>query len=411
MKPIVSFSRSLVLLLIFPVLFAVSCKDEVLKTRTYHTYVPVYIKTSEMRAQSIGLQDPKKLAVPGKIYIYGKYLLINEVNKGIHIVDNQDPSSPKFVNFINIPGNTDLAVNNNILYANNYIDLLAFNISDPLGARLVSRVDDVFPSYYWNKDKGIIVTYKDTVVTEVIKEENKGGVIYYDAALYSTSTGQSYGQGGSMARFTLMSSHLYTVDQAKLSLFNVANPAVPTFVNNINLGWGIETIFPYQNKLFIGSTTGMHIYDAANPAAPVKLSTYSHVTSCDPVVVSGRYAYVTLRSGNFCQQGTNLLEVLDIQDPASPRLVSSFAMQNPHGLGISGTDLFICEGDYGLKSYNASDIMKIGANKLQHIDDIKATDVIPGPKSLIVTGANGIYQYDYSNAGKLKLLSHIKIAN
>src|SRR5690606_11985836 len=122
----------------------------------------------------------------------------------------------------------------------------------------------------------------------------------------------------------------------------------PEFVRDIPLGgWGIETIFPFDNKLFIGSTTGMHIYDIGNPASPEAMAVYNHVTACDPVIVNEKYAFVTLRSGNFCQPGTDLLEVIDIEDPYHPRLLKSYPMENPHGLGLSGDNLYVCEGNHG----------------------------------------------------------------
>src|SRR5690606_2577958 len=98
--------------------------------------------------------------------------------------------------------------------------------------------------------------------------------------------------------------------------------------------WDIETIFPYEDKLFIGARSGMHIYDLATPENPQKISTYSHINSCDPVVVSGDYAYVTLRSGTTCEGFSNQLEVLDISNLASPSLVKVYPMHNPHGLGV-----------------------------------------------------------------------------
>jgi hypothetical protein len=265
---------------------------------------------------------------------------------------------------------------------------------------------------YINKAKGLIVSYKDSVITRVEKKNPdyslNGGVV--NDAFYSASTvnkSQSYGTGGSTARFTLMNSNLYTVDKSSLKLFNVSEPSVPQFIKQIAIGGGIETIFPYDNKLFIGSTNGMHIYDARNASAPVKLSTYQHITSCDPVVVQGKYAYVTLRSGSLCRLGVNLLDVLNIEDPVHPTKVVSFPMLNPHGLSISGTTLFICEGKSGLKAFDSSDALKIGQKQLSFLTDIEAVDVIAGPKSLIVTGNKGIYQYDYSNPSALKRLSHL----
>lgn len=391
-----------------------SCKDEVVRTRTYHRLTPFYLSVSDLRMQVISLDKPQELSSPGKIYVYGDYLFINELAKGIHVIDNTNPSAPRPLNFINIPGNIDLAVNSNVLYADSYVDLLAFDISNPTSINLIKRVENVFDHQYINKSKGIILGYKDTLVTEVITREiqdtRRENILVFNSAFSSSSdAGQSYGLGGSMARFTLMNKNLYTVTTNSLKLFNVSLPKEPVYVNTINLGGGIETIFPYQDKLFIGSTTGMHIYDATDPSKPVKLSTYQHFTSCDPVIVQGKYAYVTLRSGSTCRLGTNVLDVLDIQDPTKPVLVSSFPMLSPHGLAISGNSLFICEGKNGLKSFNSSDPKTIGQNQLSFLQDISAADVIAGPKSLIVTGADGVYQYSYSDAANMKRLSHLTL--
>ena len=127
------------------------------------------------------------------------------------------------------------------------------------------------------------------------------------------------------------------------------------------------------------------------------------------MVVQGKYAYVTLRTGNFCRQATNQLEVVDIEDPTNPKQVAVYPMQNPHGLSVSDNNLFLCEGDYGIKSFNISDKNKIGNNLLQHLKNIKSFDVIAGPKSLIVTGKDGVYQFNYNNAASLKQLSKIKV--
>jgi len=246
------------------------------------------------------------------------------------------------------------------------------------------------------------VTYKDTLV----RKET-----YYnkDVMYLASSSSSSSGQGGSMARFTLLNDHLYTVGISDLSLFDTKVASNPSFVKSINLGWGVETIFPYENKLFIGTNTGMHIFNAADAANPVKLSTYSHVFACDPVVVQGKYAYVTLRTGNFCRQAVNQLEVVDIEDPTKPKQIAVFQMQNPHGLSVSDNNLFLCEGEYGIKSFNISDKNKISSNLLQHLKTIKSFDVIAGSKSLIVTGEDGVYQFNYSNAASLRQLSKIKV--
>jgi hypothetical protein len=47
-------------------------------------------------------ESPTSLTAPGKIFYYNGYLFINELNTGIHVYDNHDPSNPRNVGFINI---------------------------------------------------------------------------------------------------------------------------------------------------------------------------------------------------------------------------------------------------------------------------------------------------------------------
>ncbi|MBN7812252.1 hypothetical protein J0A68_14960 [Algoriphagus sp. H41] len=398
-------------------LASLSCQDEVTTTHTFRTMVPVYLEMSDIRARTISIEPAKELDNPGKIYIYGDYLLINEPTKGIHILDNRNPSNPINKNFIPIEGNVDLAVNDNILYADNYVDLLAFDISNLNNIRLVKRVEDVFTHMY-RHDTGQIITYKDSVLTT----ENAywGGCpncMFYtmDASRSFTANyaaaAQSYGTGGSMARFTLSSGHLYAVDESTMRVFDVKTPADPKFLKPIDLGWGIETIFPFQDKLFIGSNRGMHIYDASTPTSPTRMAVYEHVVACDPVVVNEDFAFVTLRSGNFCVNNVNQLQIINIEDPYKPYMMKSYPMLNPHGLGLAGDNLYIAEGSHGLKSFKVSDVMAIDQNQMEFLQSMKSVDLIPGPKSLIVIGPDGVCQFDYSTPSKLVKLSCIDVKN
>jgi hypothetical protein len=393
-----------------------SCQDEITTTYTYRAMVPVYLAMSDVRARQVVIEPGKELENPGKIYLYGDYLLINEPQEGIHILDNTNPSSPINLNFIPIEGNVDLAVNNSMLYADNYVDLLVFDISNIRSIKQVERVKDVFNHMYSNSDTGVILTFKDSVITSTSDQRFiNNGFFESNASLGFASNfsgaAQSYGQGGSMARFTLMSGHLYAVDDYSLRVFDVKVPAKPKHLQNIELGWGIETIFPFQEKLFIGSNTGMRIYDASKPSNPIKMSVFEHLTACDPVVVNKDYAFVTLRSGNTCWNGPNELQVVDIKNLREPKLVKAYPMLNPHGLALSGDHLYIAEGQHGLKSFNVANVMGIDQNQLEFLKSMKSVDIIPGPKSLIVIGPDGVCQFDYTKPDKLKPLSCINVKN
>src|SRR5437867_12520350 len=88
-------------------------------THTYRIYTPVYKTTQEVRA-NIKSNGPKEIVNAGKLYLRGPYIFLNEIDRGIHIIDNTNPASPKNIAFIDIPGNMDLAVKGNTLYADLY---------------------------------------------------------------------------------------------------------------------------------------------------------------------------------------------------------------------------------------------------------------------------------------------------
>src|SRR5688572_8350174 len=78
-----------------------------------------------------------------------------------------------------------------------------------------------------------------------------------DSAGSGSNTGS--GTGGSMARFTISGDHLYTVNTTNMQIYNISNPADPIPGQQVNIGTGIETIYPYKGHLFIGSMNGMYI--------------------------------------------------------------------------------------------------------------------------------------------------------
>lgn len=216
----------------------------------------------------------------------------------------------------------------------------------------------------------------------------------------------SKGKGGSMARFTICGDYLYAVDNTSLRVFNISNPASTQIINNVNVGLGIETIFPFNNYLFIGSQEGMYIYNISNPAAPAFTSEFEHILSCDPVVANDSLAFVTLRSGSQCRNNNvNRLDILDIKNIFNPMLIQSYNMSNPYGLGLDSTYLFVCNGTHGLDLYNVSQPQYI--SHMEKISGITTFDIILFNKVMFVIGETGFYQYDYSNINDIKLLSQI----
>jgi hypothetical protein len=217
----------------------------------------------------------------------------------------------------------------------------------------------------------------------------------------------SVGQGGSMTRFAVSNNYLYLVNSYSILVFDI-NQNTFEAINEVSIGFGLETIFAKGDYLYLGANDAMYIYSIADPESPSFIFRYTHIESCDPVVVQGNRAYVTLRSGNRCNRGNNALEIIDITNPHQPRLVANYPMLSPHGLGVSGNTLFLCEGKHGLKVFDISDEQSI--QLLAYKNDLFAYDIIVEQAQVTVTGEDGIFQFAYPGEDEaLTLLSAIPV--
>jgi hypothetical protein len=413
-------------MLILALMSIVSCKDSSIEYRKYMANVPQYMSYDDMR-KSVKSTTAYPIQSSGKIYIKDNYLFVNEKYKGIHVFDNSNPASPVNLTFIDIPGNVDLAVKGNFLYADNYVDLVVIDISNISQPVEVSRIKDIFPytipetvGVYpissIDKEKGVIVGWQAKEVTEEITNNGIGPYYYYDkgagAFMMNETSGaptRTVGIGGSMARFIINGDQFYGLNQTNMQVININQPSTPVVGTKIEMSRMVETVFIDGSNLFIGTQTGMLIYDISEPSLPVYKSAYDHVQSCDPVIVKDDLAYVTLRAGNRCGNWQNVLEVIDLKSIMSPVLMKSYPMSEPYGLGIDGKTLFVCDGQAGLKIYNASDPLRIDLNMIKQYTNLKAFDVIPYNNVLIMIAEDGIYQYNYADLQNIQLLSKIPI--
>ncbi len=408
--------------LLVAMLFAGCLKDQC--SNTYTMYRPIYKSLSQVRAgMKNGPVQPLKNT--GKLYLYGSYVFLNELGAGIHIIDNSNPAQPRNISFINIPGNVDLAVKDNYLYADSYSDLGVLDVANPQNVTAKKFVNNVFPNngmYYWgsstNPDSVQVVvgyTTKDTTVNcetvniwnscaSCLLEDASGNKFYSAAA----AAAPAKGVGGSMARFSIVNDYLYSVSFSHLNAFNISHAVEPVLQNQKNIGWNIETIYPFKNNLFIGSATGMFIYDITQASDPSLVAQFSHVRSCDPVIADDEYAYVTLRSGTQCAGFTNQMEVLDITNLSSPVLKKTYALTNPHGLSKEGDLLFICDGKDGLKVYDAAEATNI--KPIKTIGSLETYDVIASNGIALVVAKDGLYQFDYTDRNNIRQISKMGIS-
>lgn len=112
----------------------------------YTEYTPILVAKSTL-ANSIKLQPAINIEETAKIYHKDQHIFISEQFKGVHIIDNTNPSKPVNKAFISVLGCVDMAIKNDVLYVDNAIDLVAIDLNEIKNGNLkvLKRIVDVFP--------------------------------------------------------------------------------------------------------------------------------------------------------------------------------------------------------------------------------------------------------------------------
>lgn len=324
----------------------------------------------------------------GKICIEGNRLYIVVPLHGFSIYDISDTRAPKEIRFVALSGIVDIAARGEFIYANQYMDLVLIKV--PINSQqeiiVIKRLINAFPSRRSDQIEELsefanFNTYK----------KHLANYDQYAGIVPSTSV------NGSMSCMTIIGDFIYTVDGNVLKTFNAKPTSADLFecINTINLSEDLlETVWTDGGtRLYLGSQTGLHIFDNTNRAEPKLLGSYRHRRSCDPVVVVGNIAYSTQRDGKDCAGGVNQLDVVDISNPSRPYRIRNYPLTNPHGLAVSNDMVMVCDGRDGLRIFNASNPSNL--QEISRTSGIMAYDVLydDGKKFAFVSIPNQIKIY------------------
>lgn len=398
----------------------VSCTEDLGKTTVeYEKAEAVYGDLNALRSTPL-ISDAKTIVDPGKVYVSADLLLIGEEGEGIHVFDNTDPEAPRELYFINIPQNREFYVTNDKIYAETLYDVIKIDISNRQAPVLESRVENAFAEPYTNANGEALIGFTFTPVKETLDRSssvfslvNGEDPIYFDyqnkliprsnvPASFAGSSGSSI---GTVNRIAHTNDHMYIIGNSVIYTFK--DDGQLEKLNEDHIGWNMETIYPRENTLFIGTQNSMEILSISDPANPSIVGVFSHATSCDPVLPTDDTAYVTLRSGNECDGNVDALSAVNIENLTAPFAIQDIEMESPYGMTIIDDLLYVGEGENGLKTFKilSDDTLEL----VDHDRSIQAYDVIPHPTQsdiILVASPTGFGQYQLTSTSK-KLLSWI----
>jgi hypothetical protein len=404
-------------------MLSVGCNKDICQREvTYIKGIPIYQDLDALRIPVVN-RAPIEITQPGRIFVSGHLLFVSEEDLGIHVIDNQDPTAPQPINFIPVPGNNELVVlDNDRLLVDSYYDILVLDVSDPRQVKELSRNEAVFPMPERNVEGHVLTGFDFVQVTEKVDCRSlffDDQVYYFDhndqviapTAVPTAFSGASSSDGqkisGALSRMTAVDDHLYVINGTSVRTFELQGDDVLP-VGEQYAGFNIETIIAQEDHLFMGSANSMSIFDISNPAQPTWVSEFWHPTACDPVYPSGDVAYVTLRSGNTCEGEVDELLVISISNIFQPQLVRSIPMREPYGLTLSKDRLVVCEGASGMVVFDVSD--RQAPVQIAEDRSFTAYDVIEHPEMpgvMLVVGPDGLHQYHLSETYDFDELSVI----
>ena len=175
-----------------------------------------------------------------------------------------------------------------------------------------------------------------------------GGLLILDISNPANPVRLGGCETGGYARSVAVSGTVaYVADDWKgLQIIDVSHPASPVRLAryDMEMAWSVAVSGTVACVADYGVARELRIIDVSNPSHPVGLSSFATAYPAVAVAVSGTVAYVaealyTDEGGNTATDGC--LEIIDISNPSSPRLLSSPVGGAVLSVAVSGTVAYV----------------------------------------------------------------------
>ena len=153
--------KKVILFLVIMSLSATAFRSDLVVVR--ESYMPVFMSRETLENSVKYIAGARDMIQTGKIYYRAPYIFVNERYKGVHVINNSNPARPVKEGFILAPGCIDMAVKGNIMYLDNAVDLVCFNLDSK---QVTDRIRNVFPEplppddffyFGYNRQAGFII--------------------------------------------------------------------------------------------------------------------------------------------------------------------------------------------------------------------------------------------------------------
>jgi len=225
------------------------------------------------------------------------------------------------------------------------------------------------------------------------------------------------GSSGSITRFATFGNYMYVVNPSELQTFDISDAGNPVFLNSLVTENGLETIFIYEERIYLGARQGLYIIGIDDPGNPVLLSQTQRrnellLGACDPVIVRDNYAYSTVKIiQNVCGSfgARSALLVFEVSDPENPEELDNFDLETPNGLGFKDDYLFVCDtGADLLKVFDISDPENTFPNEDLDFAIASPIDMIVDGDRMIVSTEQDFKILDVSDITEIELVKIIE---
>jgi hypothetical protein len=249
--------------------------------------------------------------------------------------DLADPAQPREVGTLDTLGQVQIvAVDGDVLYAakNRSVGpsrLHAIDVSNPAAPRLLSSLNDTLTEVWTIDVEGGLLYIADEI----------GGLRVIDATdpAQLHAIGQlAFGADKALIADAEEGFAYVGTGNGNLHIVDVTDPAHPAPVGKLPLATTIWTVAAAHGMVYVAvGDAGLVVVDVQDPRAPQVVATLPGVGWANHIVVRAGLAYVWAGSR---------VHIVDVRDPASPRLRSSIELpESSWGMAVAGERLFVAE--------------------------------------------------------------------